>query len=163
MSTSQTLNGLQHYLPDRNDAEWGGILSSYLHGLSYSKRAIFVFTAASGLAASTTAWMIPGGYAAVSADEIRMPVPFTGTLVQAQLWVRCRTAADAILTLDLRKNGSSITPFAQLAAGQTATSAGMISPLTFTEGDLLSLSVTPAGGYTSGGLDLSVVFVGVPA
>lgn len=158
MSTGVTINGLQHYVPDTGDAEWGGILSSYLHGLSYAKRAVAVFGhTGSGLVASTTSWLVPGY--GLSNDEVFWTVPFTGVILQAGLWVRARTAPDAHLVLDLRKNGSSITASAQLNSGATTAQAGMLTSTSLSAGDRLSISVTPAVGYTTGGADLSISLV----
>jgi hypothetical protein len=156
LSQSLTINGLTHARPDASDAEWGGILSSSLHGLSYSKRALLVFQAPSGL--STSARGMRPGYEAVDSSIPSIPVPFTGKLIQAGLHIRARTAPDANLSFDLRKNGSSITGFCQLNSGSTNAIGGQITSLDVAAGDLLSLTVTGAGGYTSGGADLMVSF-----
>lgn len=163
MSTSQTINGLQHYLPDSTNAEFGAVLSSLVAGMAYKQTALVVFSGASGLSASVTAYLIPAGYAAVASSELFWRAPFTGKLLQAGLYVRARTAPDAQLTLDLRKNGSSITGNAVLSSGATTETTGQLTSTSVSAGDTLSISVTPAGGYTSGGADLSVTLCLVAA
>jgi hypothetical protein len=161
MSTSQTINGLQHYLPATSDAEWGGILSSYLHGLSYAKRSLVVFCGASGLAASTLSYLVPG-YAAVSASEAKLVVPFAG--VAGRIYVRARTApVGGLVSLIVNRNGALATMPIDLAVGATTNTDWGTFTFSVSAGDLISVSATPAGGYSSGAADLTVSLSVVPA
>jgi hypothetical protein len=158
MSTAQTINGYTHALPDATDAEWGGPLASLLDGLSYSKRAFLVFSGASGLSAGVTSYAVPG-YAAVSADEPSVPVPFAG--VVAIGYARARTApVGGSVRWNLRVNGSDVTG---VAMPEGSTTASVAAAATVAAGDRISVSLVPSGLYASGADDYTVTLSLVPA
>lgn len=155
MSTSQTINGLQHYLPDSTDAEFGAVLSSLMAGMAYKQTALVVFSGASGLAAGAYRYL-PPGYGAASADVPYMRAPFAGRL--RGMRVRARTAPDANVTLAVVV-GSNEDTTATLNSGTTTASYSNSTGVAVAAGDLVYVYAVAAGGYTSGGADLSVSFI----
>jgi len=161
MSTAATINGLTHALPDTSDVEWGGILSSYLAGLAYSRRALFAFGASSGLIAADYVALVPG-YAAAAPlmDRPNVTAPFSGVL--RRLYVRCRTAPDAQVTVSVVVGNDQSTT-AVLSAGTTTASYSSPTGVSIAAGDVIYATAACFSDYTSGGLDLFATFAIEPA
>lgn len=153
MSTSQTINGNQHYLPASDDAEFGGVLASLLAGLAYKQLGHFVFFQT--VTAGGAAYMSPG-YGAGAADAASHVAPCAGRIVGT--YARCRVAPTGQgLAFEVRKNGSIVIG-GEIAIGETsATSATAVS---FSAGD--TFYAQTSSGHT-GGDDASVVVAWAPA
>lgn len=168
MSTAVTINGLTHALPTPSDAEWGGILTSFLHGLSYAKRGLLTYCASSGLVVATQKYLAPG-YAAAVATRAAAPMPFTGTIVA--VLARCAGTGggpDANLALEVHRVGVGVGGAdVAVAAGSILSGASSgtltVSAGTVNAGEPIGVSCTPAAGFTSGGTDLVLTIVAVPS
>jgi hypothetical protein len=153
LSTATTINGLTHALPDASDVEWGGILSSLLHGLSYARRAAFVFTLSTGVQNGVYVYMTPG-YASAAADVVAVRVPFTGKI--RTVYFRARDATTDFTEVTLNHNAGTPVATFSIGPGTLTGTDSPVSAYSVTAGD--TLYVSALGGADSVGTDMSVSF-----
>jgi hypothetical protein len=127
-------------------------MDAFLLALCRMRAGCIQFFGSSGLSAGAARYA-PPGYGALAATEYGLPCPATGTL--RGLFVKTRTAVagdSAVVTL--RKNGVATSMTCTIAASGTS-AQDTSNTVSVTAGDVLSLSVTAGGGYSSGGADLA--------